>query len=136
MPIRHTKNDRIDRDRIMKVFVTRIIPKIGLDMVQSKYDVDVWSDDQPPSKNVMLEKADSNDALLTLLTDPIDSDVIDACKNVRVISQMAVGYNNIDVQRASEKGIIVTNTPGVLTDTTADMAWALEVGRRVSAMGG
>jgi glyoxylate reductase len=71
--------------------------------------------------------------LLSLLTDPIDAEVMDAGPNLKVISNYAVGYNNIDVEAASARGIYVGNTPGVLTDTTADMAWALlmAVGRRI-----
>ena len=117
----------------MKVFVTRRMPEKGLRMLEERYDVVVNSEDRVLTKEEIIEGVRDADALLCLLTDPIDKDVIDAGKKLRIISNYAVGYNNIDVEYASKKGIIVTNTPGVLTETTADLAWALlmAVARRV-----
>ena len=117
----------------MKVFVTRRIPEKGLRMLEERYDVVVNPEDRVLTKEEIIEGVRDADALLCLLTDPIDKDVIDAGKNLRIISNYAVGYNNIDVKYASKKGIIVTNTPGVLTETTADLAWALlmAIARRV-----
>ena len=117
----------------MKVFVTRRIPEKGLRMLEERYDVVVNPEDRVLTKEEIIEGVRDADALLCLLTDPIDKDVIDAGKKLRIISNYAVGYNNIDVEYASKKGIIVTNTPGVLTETTADLAWALlmAVARRV-----
>ena len=109
-----------------RVFVTRIIPDEGLKMVRSAADVDVWQGGLPPPYDVLVEKIASVDGLLCLLTDKIDRELISAAgESLKVISQMAVGYDNIDVPAATERGIPVGNTPGVLTDATADFAWAL-----------
>ncbi len=107
------------------MFVTRKIPDKGLRMIQEACDVEVWPHEQPPNKEEIIEMAKDCEGLVTLLSDPIDAEVIDSLPNLRVIAQYAVGYDNIDVEKASEKGIVVTNTPGVLTETTADLAWAL-----------
>ncbi len=109
-----------------KVFVTRAIPNKGLDIVENECVAEVWSNDTPPTKDVMLEKVSGIDGLLCLLTDTIDSEVMAAAGNqLKVISNYAVGYDNIDVQAATERGILVCNTPGVLTETTADLTFAL-----------
>lgn len=108
------------------VFVTRRIHEPALEKIRALAEVEVWSVDSPPPKSVLIDRAGHVDGLLTLLTDPIDAEVIAAAKgNLRVISQMAVGFDNIDVKAASARHIPVGNTPGVLTETTADMAWAL-----------
>lgn len=109
-----------------KVFVTRLIPQKGLDLLQSELALDIWPADLPPAYDVLLEKVRGVDGLLCLLTDKIDERVIDSAgKNLKVISQFAVGYDNIDVKAATARGIPVGNTPGVLTDATADFTWAL-----------
>ncbi len=109
-----------------RVFVTRIIPEEGLEMVRSATDVEVWQGELPPPYEVLLQKITSVDGLLCLLTDRIDRDLIGAAgESLKVISQMAVGYDNIDVAAVTERGIPIGNTPGVLTDATADFAWAL-----------
>jgi glyoxylate reductase len=109
-----------------KVYVTRIIPERGLAMVREVCQTDVWLGEIPPSREVLLEKARGVDGLFTLLTDQVDGEVMDAAgPQLRVISNYAVGYDNIDVQAATARGIVVGNTPGVLTDTTADFAFAL-----------
>ncbi len=109
-----------------KVFVTRIIPAVGLEMIRKEADIEIWPDALPPPHEVLLKKAKGVDALLCLLTDRIDAALMDSIgPQIRVISQMAVGFDNIDVTAATEKGIPVGNTPGVLTDTTADFAWTL-----------
>ncbi|MBI3762232.1 MAG: D-glycerate dehydrogenase [Chloroflexi bacterium] len=109
-----------------KVFVTRLIPQKGLEMVHEVADAEVWQEELPPPYEVLLEKVKGVDGVLTLLTDKIDANLMDvAGKSLKVISQMAVGYDNIDVRAATERGLPVGNTPGVLTDTTADFAWAL-----------
>src|SRR5574342_421944 len=108
------------------VFVTRILPAAGLEMARAVADVDVWPDELPPPYDVLLTKARAVDGLLTLLTDRIDAQLMDAAGGrLRVISQMAVGYDNIDLAAATQRGIPVGHTPGVLTDTTAGFAWAL-----------
>lgn len=109
----------------MKVFVTRRIPEKGLKMLEEHYKVSVNPHDRVLTKEEIIEGVKDADALLCLLTDTIDREVIDAGQNLKIISNYAVGYNNIDVEYATEKGITVTNTPGVLTETTADLAWAL-----------
>lgn len=117
----------------MKVFVTRRIPEKGLKMLEERYKVSVNPHERVLTKEEIIEGVKDADALLCLLTDTIDREVIDAGQNLKIISNYAVGYNNIDVKYASERGITVTNTPGVLTETTADLAWALLMGaaRRV-----
>jgi len=109
-----------------RIFVTRLIPEKGMTMVRQEGDVEVWKDPLPPPYETLVQKVKGIDALLCLLTDKIDGNLIAAIgPQVKVISQMAVGYDNIDIAAASARGIPVGNTPGVLTDTTADFAWAL-----------
>ncbi len=108
-----------------RVFVTRKIPEKALDLLKERFEVDIWAGEQPPPKTTLLEKVKTIDGLLPLLTDPIDSAVLSTGKNLQVVCQMAVGYDNIDVAEATQQGIYVTNTPGVLTETTADYAFAL-----------
>lgn len=107
-----------------KVFITRNLPT-DLTILQQFADVEVWHERQPPAYEVLLEKVKSIDGLLCLLTDKIDQQLIQAAINIRVISQMAVGYDNIDISAATARKIPVGNTPGVLTDATADLTWAL-----------
>ena len=109
-----------------RVYVTRIIPQVGLDMVQTACRAEVWQGEIPPPREVIEEKVRGVDGLLSLLTDPVNGAVMDAAgPQLRVISNYAVGYDNIDVTAATQRGILVTNTPGVLTDTTADFAFSL-----------
>ncbi len=109
----------------MDVLVTRSIPENGLEKLREKHDVEVNDESRFMKKEEMIEKVQGKDALLCLLTDEIDQDIIEAGEELKVISNYAVGYDNIDVDAATERGIAVTNTPGVLTDATADLAWAL-----------
>jgi len=109
-----------------RVFVTRIIPEKGLEMIHQVADAEVWQEETPPPYELLLAKAQEVAGLVTLLTDRVDAHLIEtAGKQLRVISQMAVGYDNIDVAAATARGIPVGHTPGVLTDTTADFAFAL-----------
>ncbi|MHA1576012.1 MAG: 2-hydroxyacid dehydrogenase [Candidatus Thorarchaeota archaeon] len=108
-----------------RVFVTRKIPNEGLRMITERFDATVWTSDEPPSIREIIQNAKDCEGLVTLLSDPIGSDVIDKLPKLRVIAQYAVGYDNIDVSLATRRKITVTNTPGVLTETTADLAWAL-----------
>ena len=116
-----------------KVYITRIIPERGLNKIKEYFDVEIWTEVAPPPKEVIIEKVRDKDALVPLLTDKIDAEVMDAGPNLKIISQYAVGYDNIDVKEATKRGICVTNTPGVLTETVADftMALMLSVARRV-----
>jgi glyoxylate reductase len=109
-----------------RIFVTRVIPEKGLEMVRQEATVDVWQEPLPPPYEILVKKAKGVDALLCLLTDKIDGTLMAAIgPQVKVISQMAVGFDNIDIPAATSRGIPVSNTPGVLTDTTADFAWTL-----------
>lgn len=112
-----------------KIFVAREIPERGLNMLYDAFGRDsvvVAPQDGVISREKLLEGARGVDALLPILTDPIDAEVMDtAGPQLKVIANYAVGYNNVDVQAATERGIIVTNTPGVLTETTADTAFGL-----------
>jgi glyoxylate reductase len=116
-----------------KVYVTREFPERGLKIIKKHFDAEVWPEYAPPPKKVIMEKAKSVDALATLLSDKIDAEVFDVAPKLKIVAQMAVGFDNIDVQEATRRGIYVTNTPEVLTDTTADFAWTLlmAVARRV-----
>jgi glyoxylate reductase len=108
-----------------KVFVTRRIPEAGLEMVAAACTMTVWQGELPPPKERVLEAVRDCAGLLCLLTDPIDQEVIEAGDRLRVISQMAVGVDNIDLAAATSRRIPVGHTPGVLTEATADMAFAL-----------
>lgn len=109
-----------------KVLVTRVIPEGGLALVQEACEAEVWSDELPIPRALLLEKVCGADGLLSLLTDPVDAEVMDAAgPGLKVISNYAVGYDNVDVKAATARGIPVGNTPGVLTETTADLAFAL-----------
>lgn len=117
-----------------KVFVTRKILEEGLNMLRERYDVEVSDYDGIIPREMLLEKVKGVDALVSLLTDNIDAEVMDAAgPNLKIIANYAVGYNNIDVEEATKRGIMVTNTPGVLTETTADFAWTLlmAIARRI-----
>lgn len=118
---------------IMKVFVTREIPEPGLEILRREFEIEVNPYDRVLSKGEIIKGLQGKDGLLCLLTDPIDKDVIDSESKLRMIASYAVGYNNIDVGAATNRGIPVSNTPGVLTDATAEMAWALlfSVARRI-----
>ena len=109
-----------------RVFVARIIPTEGLDLVRAGCDADVWEDDLPPPRDELLRRVAGCDGVLTLLTDRVDDEFLDAAgPGLRVVSNYAVGFDNIDVAACARRGVAVGNTPGVLTDTTADLAWAL-----------
>jgi glyoxylate reductase len=109
-----------------RVLVTQLIPQAGMDLLHSFADVDVNPDpDRIWTNEEVIAALPGHDALLCLLTNPIDAAVMDAAPGLKVIANMAVGFNNIDLGAATTRHIAVTNTPGVLTDTTADFAWAL-----------
>lgn len=111
-----------------KVFVTRIIPDAGFDLVKAACEVDLWTDELPPPYEVLLERVRGVDGLLCLLTDRIDAQLMDtAGPQIKVISNHAVGFDNIDIPAATARNIPVGNTPGILTDATADFAFSLLV---------
>jgi len=108
------------------VYVTRRIPDPGLDILRRECEVsDINPDDRVLTREELLAAVKGRDGVLCLLTDKIDGEVFDAAKGAKVFANYAVGYDNIDVPAATERGIAITNTPGVLTDATSDMAWAL-----------
>jgi len=108
-----------------KVYITRRIADEALAMLRQAAELRVWEGDAPPPREVLLREVRDVDGLLCLLTDTINREVLDAAPRLRAVSTMAVGYNHIDVVAATERGIPVGYTPGVLTETTADFAWAL-----------
>jgi len=108
-----------------KVYVTRLLPKPAMDKVLSFCDAKVWDGELPPPRDVLLQNVGDIEGLLSLLTDKIDAELMDRAKKLKVISNCAVGFDNIDVKEATKRKIIVGNTPGVLTDTTADFAFSL-----------
>ena len=109
-----------------RVFVARIIPEVGLEAVRAICDVDLWEDELPPPRDELLRRVAGCDGVLTLLTDKVDDEFLDAAGSaLKVVSNYAVGFDNIDVAACARRGIPVGNTPGVLTETTADLAFAL-----------
>jgi len=117
----------------MNIFVTRKIPEPGLDLLKKEFDISVNPFDRVLTKEEIIRGVKGKDGLLCLLTDPIDREVIYAEPKLKMIASYAVGYDNIDIVAATERGIPVSNTPGVLTETTAELAWALlfSVARRI-----
>ena len=116
-----------------KVYVTRQVPQNALERLDGKVEWSVNPHDRVLERDELLEAVADVDGLLSLLTDTIDADVFDAAPDLKIVANYAVGYNNIDVGEATKRGILVTNTPGVLTETTADLTWALimSIARRV-----
>ena len=109
-----------------KVFVSRVIPDEGLARVREATDATVWEDELPPPRDRLLAAVEGCDGILTLLTDLVDDELLDrAGPQLKVVSNFAVGFDNIDVAACTRRGIPVGNTPGVLTETTADLAFAL-----------
>lgn len=116
-----------------RLFMTRRVFDDVIERLRGYYEVTVWDRYQPPPYEVLLREARESDALYTLLTDRIDCRLLEEAPNLRIVAQMAVGYDNIDVECATKRGVYVTNTPGVLTDATAELTWALilAVARRI-----
>jgi glyoxylate reductase len=110
------------------VFVTRQLPGDALERLDAEHEVEVWPERLPPPRAELLARAPKLEGLLSLLTDPVDAELIEAAPNLRAISNYAVGVDNVDVEAASARGIPVGNTPGVLTESTADLALALMLG--------
>ncbi len=109
-----------------RVLVTRVIPDEGLDPVRAACDVDLWTDELPPPRDELLRRVAGVDGLLSLLTDRVDDELLDAAgPQLKVVSNFAVGFDNIDVAACTRRSIPAGNTPGVLTETTADLAFAL-----------
>jgi glyoxylate reductase len=109
-----------------KVVVTGKIPAVALERLRAEHTVDAWEDESPIAHDELLKRVAGTDSIVSLLTEKIDAELLDAAgKQLRSVSNVAVGYNNIDVPACRERNVLVTNTPGVLTDATADIAMAL-----------
>ncbi|UCE42943.1 MAG: D-glycerate dehydrogenase [Candidatus Aminicenantes bacterium] len=108
-----------------KVLITRKIFKEALDYLEDHVDYEIGTQERELKKQDLREKVKDKQGILSLLVDTIDKDVMDAAPQLRIIANCAVGYDNIDTDYARKRGILVTNTPGVLTETTADLTWAL-----------
>jgi glyoxylate reductase len=108
------------------IFITRKLPDEAIESIQGQYQVKMWdSEDVPVSREKLIEEAKTADALLTMLSDKIDAEVLTAGNQLKVVANLAVGFDNIDLETATKNGIAVCNTPDVLTDTTADLAFGL-----------
>jgi glyoxylate reductase len=105
-----------------KVFVSRRIPEVGLAAIRADFDVDLWPEQLPPNYDVLRDRVAGCDGLVSLLTDRVDGALLDAAPRLKVVSNYAVGFNNVDVAACTARGVCVGNTPGVLTDATADTA--------------
>jgi len=108
-----------------KLFITRYIPEEAIKRLEEVFEVEIFPENRAITHEELKEKVKDIDALICLLTDNIDHEIIEAASNLKCISVYAVGYNNIDVEAATKHSIVICNTPGVLTETTADLAWAL-----------
>jgi glyoxylate reductase len=108
-----------------RVFVTRQLPGNALERLAAEHDVEVWPGDMPPPRDELLAGVADAEGLLSLLVDQVDAELIDAAPKLRAIANYAIGFDNIDVDAATARSIQVGNTPDVLTDATADLAWAL-----------
>ncbi len=117
-----------------KVFITCCLPDNLENLLGREYEVAVFPEKRPPTKNEIIKYGSDSNAFITTVNDIIDKEIIESCPGLRVIANCAVGYENIDVNYAVKKGIYVTNTPDVLNETTADLAWALilSTARRVA----
>lgn len=107
------------------IFITRQIPDEAINTLENDFNLNIWNKDEPVPRDVLIEEAKKADGLIVMLNDKIDKELLEHSTKLKIISVMAVGYDNIDVNYAAEKGIIVTNTPGILTETTADLTFAL-----------
>ncbi len=110
---------------VARAFVTRELPGDGIGRVRAEHEVEVWGQASPPPRSALLAGVAEAEGLLSLLTDPVDAELIAAASRLRVISNYAVGVDNVDVETATARGIPVGHTPDVLTDSTADLAVAL-----------
>ncbi len=108
-----------------RVYVTRRLPQPALDLLSQHTQISVWPGELPPPRAVLMKEVTQIDGLLTLPVDRVDAALLDASRHLRVVSNYAVGCDNIDVAAATMRGIMVTSTPDVLTETVADFAMAL-----------
>jgi len=110
---------------MFKVFVTRAIPEEGLNLLRKYCEVEVSPYDRMLTKEELLEKVQGKNAVITQLTDKVDKEFFEAAKEVKIVANYAVGFDNIDLEEATRRGVYITNTPDVLTNATAELAWAL-----------
>jgi glyoxylate reductase len=110
---------------VSRCFVTRKLPGGGVDRLRAEHDVEVWPERTAPPRERLLEAAAGAEGLLTTLEDRVDRELLDAAPSLRAVANYAVGTDNIDIDAATARGVAVGNTPDVLTETTADLAWAL-----------
>ncbi len=110
---------------MFKVFITRNIPNEGIELLKSRCEVEVNNLGRSLTKSELLEKIKDKDACITQLTDKVDKDFFEAAKNLKIVANYAVGFDNIDLDEATKRSVFVTNTPDVLTQATAELAWAL-----------
>ncbi len=108
-----------------RVFITRVIAQEALDKIAQATEMEVWPEELPPPYEVLREKARDAEGLVTLLSDRVDAALMDTAPKLKVVSNIAVGYDNISIAEATKRHIVVGNTPGVLTGTTADLAFTL-----------
>ena len=130
MRLRALKGEPMNRPN---VYITRMIPQEGIDLLKESARVDINPYDRALEREELLEALRDRDGVICLLTDKIDASVMDAARGIKGFANYAVGFDNIDLKEATRRGIPVANTPDVLTDSTAEMAWALlfSVSRRV-----
>src|SRR5579875_483269 len=109
-----------------RIYITRPLPAPAMKLLEGAAEFRQWDREaEPVPRDVLLREIVDVDGIVCLITEKMDAEVIERARRCRVIAQVAVGYDNIDVDAATRRGILVTNTPGVLTETTADMAWAI-----------
>jgi glyoxylate reductase len=116
-----------------KVFITANLPGKSIELLKEMFHVEIFTEERAPTEYEILQGARDAHALITMVADKVDKTLMDSCPSLSIISNCGVGYENIDVSYATGRGIFVTNTPGVLTETTADLVWALifSVARRI-----
>lgn len=108
------------------IYITRKLPEAVVAPLKNEFDVEMWErEDAPVPRDILLEKAEKASALLTMLSDKVNRELLQNASHLKVVSNLAVGFDNIDLEAAKEKGVTITNTPDVLTETTADLTFAL-----------
>lgn len=108
------------------IFITRKLPDTVIEQLNSEFEVEMWDkEDVPVPRDILLEKANKASALITMLSDKVDTELLEHAPSLKVVANLAVGYDNIDLEAAKQKEVIICNTPDVLTDTTADLTFAL-----------
>src|SRR4029450_12804886 len=107
------------------VLISRLLPEPAVTLARSRASVDAYDQDAPMPRADLIARLADRQGLICVISEVIDQALLDACPKLRVVSNVAVGYNNVDVAACTKRGVVVTNTPDVLTDTTADFAWTL-----------